>query len=94
MLRRGRYRGFVESREGFPDDLGDIPEDEDRWDHINAFIREFARSDWGQQTLMEIEEFGLPGVDTAADLTLVQSAFLTNAKNERRRRRNQEMPNQ
>lgn len=35
------------------------------------------------QTLSEIEEFGLPGVDSAADLTDVQSLFLNIAREER-----------
>jgi hypothetical protein len=34
-------------------------------------------------TLSEIEEFGLPGVESAADLTPLQSAFLQIAKEER-----------
>jgi hypothetical protein len=36
---------------------------------------------------MEIEDFGLPDVDSAADLTAVQSAFLRIARDEREQHR-------
>ncbi len=65
---------------------------DEQMEHIEAFIRDFARSGWGQQTLDEIEMFGLPGVDSAADLTDLQSLFIQIAKNEREHKKNQRMP--
>jgi len=62
-------------------------------EHIDAFVREFARSAWGQQVLMEIEDFGLPGVESAADLTHIQSAFLNIARQERQHKANNRGPN-
>lgn len=85
MSLRGRSPGFVKNREGWPDD----PDHED----IRAFIVEFARSPYGQQTLEEIEQFGLPGVDSAADLTGLQSRFLRLARRERNRKQKQHGPN-
>ena len=77
---RGRLLGFIEDRPGWPDD----PDGQD----VLEYIREFAETDWGQQVLDEVEQFGFPGVDSAVDLTWIQSAFLRLAKNERARRRN------
>ena len=40
---------------------------------------------------MEVEEFGFPGVDSAADLTALQSTFLMMAKNEREYKKKKRM---
>lgn len=84
MRTRGRSQGFVESRDGYPDDLSD---DDNVDEHIKAFIREFARTDFGRQVYAEVDQFGFPGVESAADLTDTQSAFLMIARNEERQRR-------
>lgn len=55
-------------------------------------MTEFARTDFGQQTLNEVEEFGFPGVDSAADLSELQSMFLNIARIEREQMKKQRMP--
>lgn len=74
----GQWLGFIQNREGWPDD----PDHED----VYEYVRKFSETDWAMQVLGEIEQFGLPGVDSAADLTHLQSLFLQLAKNERNRR--------
>lgn len=51
----------------------------------------FARSNRGQSILEDIEDFGLEGVDCAADLTIPQMKFLRVARAERERRKQQRM---
>jgi len=48
-------------------------------------------SDEGQEVLRDIEQFGLPNVDSAADLTVPQYVFIRVARSERQRRKKKQM---